>query len=465
MELPLQTVQDLAPDQKSLAAAKKLINPGKWPMLGIAGELNTIWGQCQGSGANPYLTMADIKDHGYKCTCPSRKFPCKHVLALLWIYSENAPQFAESEPPEWVGEWLSRRRRPQTATKGDAEPQTDASIVKDIYAISDEPALSPEDIAKKAALKQQRASRNRENTEVIVKAGLQELELWVRDQLRTGISGLIKELRPRTRQIAARMVDAKAGNLASRIDELSSKVAGQSLEQQVRIIMDELGTWILISRAWQLHSADPDARRAVQTAESKDELLNGESAKSAIRASGRWLCVGEKVETRRDGLVSHETWLYPLDGQSTTTAKLLDYYPATAGKRQASLRAGNLLQGELIFYPSRMPQRAILADYQLLTDTVSWPDVAPPTPEEQLVTAKTLLPWTESVPLLIGSCTLGRDKAGDIWLNFENQSLPLSPAEITPLMGGDLLGAFVSWNGNQAELLSVCSPRWGTLSC
>lgn len=103
MELPLQVVQDLAPDQSSLGAAKKLLNTSKWPMLGVASELNSIWGQCQGSGANPYLTMADVVDHGYKCTCPSRKFPCKHVLALMWIFSESQDSFNESTPPDWLG--------------------------------------------------------------------------------------------------------------------------------------------------------------------------------------------------------------------------------------------------------------------------------------------------------------------------------------------------------------------------
>ncbi|WP_256874014.1 hypothetical protein [Shewanella algae] len=47
MELPLQVVQDLAPDQSSLGAAKKLLNTSKWPMLGVASELNSIWGSAR----------------------------------------------------------------------------------------------------------------------------------------------------------------------------------------------------------------------------------------------------------------------------------------------------------------------------------------------------------------------------------------------------------------------------------
>ncbi|MEJ2424086.1 MAG: SWIM zinc finger family protein, partial [Candidatus Thiodiazotropha sp.] len=70
MDISLDVVQELAPDQASLTAAKKLLKPAKWPVKGQAPSVNTIWGQCQGSGANPYYTMADVVDHGYKCTCP-----------------------------------------------------------------------------------------------------------------------------------------------------------------------------------------------------------------------------------------------------------------------------------------------------------------------------------------------------------------------------------------------------------
>src|SRR4029079_2857893 len=73
-----------------------------------------LWGECQGSGANPYRVAVDAADHGYKCTCPSRKFPCKHALALMWMSVTAPDNFAASgEVPEWVSDWL--RRRPKAA--------------------------------------------------------------------------------------------------------------------------------------------------------------------------------------------------------------------------------------------------------------------------------------------------------------------------------------------------------------
>lgn len=460
MELPLQVVQDLAPDQSSLGAAKKLLNTAKWPMLGVAPELNSIWGQCQGSGANPYLTMADVVDHGYKCTCPSRKFPCKHVLAIMWIFSESQGSFSESEPPEWVAEWLSRRKRGSSAKEVDpAKPV----IKKDITnAGDDEPQLSAEALAKKEAQQRKRAETARQATEQSIRDGLAELELWIRDQQRTGFSGLLKDLRGRNRRIAARLVDAKASALAARVDELPALLAGLPLERQLARLVEELGMWLLLSRAWQSRPDDPDLRRAMVGAESREQLLGS----TAVTLSGRWLCVGENIESRRDGLISHTTWLWPLDGQAAHGALLQDYYPASAGKREASLKAGTLLEGELLFYPSRRPCRAILGQYRVLESaTAQWPCAPQETPQQVLFAQRRDLPWEASVPVLLGPSCLMQEQGGDYWLSIGEEHLPLRGRDFPLLAQGELLGAFISWDGSRAQLLSVCSPQWGIISC
>jgi hypothetical protein len=83
MSLSLEKVEALAPDQASLDAARKLLKPGGWPALAMNGS-GLVWGECQGSGSTPYRAVVSETDAGYKCTCPSRKSPCKHSLAL-WL--------------------------------------------------------------------------------------------------------------------------------------------------------------------------------------------------------------------------------------------------------------------------------------------------------------------------------------------------------------------------------------------
>jgi hypothetical protein len=103
----------LARDQSALTASIKLQKPSSWPVLGRDGDDALVWGECQGSGATPYRVMADLRDLGNKCTCPSRKFPCKHVLALLWLTVEAPSRFVQGETPPWVGDWMAWRRAPK----------------------------------------------------------------------------------------------------------------------------------------------------------------------------------------------------------------------------------------------------------------------------------------------------------------------------------------------------------------
>ena len=101
-------VTEVAPDASSLAAARKLAVPGPWRETGCSDVL--VWGQCQGSGKTPYQVSVDLVGPAYRCACPSRKFPCKHSLALMWMRAEGKVPFEVATTPEWVQDWLRRRR-------------------------------------------------------------------------------------------------------------------------------------------------------------------------------------------------------------------------------------------------------------------------------------------------------------------------------------------------------------------
>src|SRR5687767_7589875 len=97
----------LAPDAASAKAGSALANKSKWVTLG--GNERVVWGECLGSGKNPYQTQIEVTEPAFKCSCPSHKFPCKHGLGLflLWVAQESA--FTQKEPPAWVTEWLAKR--------------------------------------------------------------------------------------------------------------------------------------------------------------------------------------------------------------------------------------------------------------------------------------------------------------------------------------------------------------------
>src|SRR5215472_18662690 len=93
----------LSPDAASAKAAQGLLNLKNWSRLGTDGR--AAWGLCQGSGSKPYQAQIDLPEPAFKCSCPSRKFPCKHGLALLLLLAEQPKEFREASPPDWVMKW------------------------------------------------------------------------------------------------------------------------------------------------------------------------------------------------------------------------------------------------------------------------------------------------------------------------------------------------------------------------
>jgi uncharacterized Zn finger protein len=92
-----------------------LAQPAKWANVGRTDA--TAWGECAGSGAKPYLTGIDLRESAFKCSCPSRVFPCEHRVGLLLLARQPA-LFAGPAVPAWLDEWLVKRQQTQEK-KGD----------------------------------------------------------------------------------------------------------------------------------------------------------------------------------------------------------------------------------------------------------------------------------------------------------------------------------------------------------
>src|SRR5207249_1999767 len=59
-----------------------------------------------------------------RCTCPSRKFPCKHGLGLMLAYVGAPGKFAEREPPaELVAKREKQVARAEKKAAGDTTPR------------------------------------------------------------------------------------------------------------------------------------------------------------------------------------------------------------------------------------------------------------------------------------------------------------------------------------------------------
>lgn len=456
MEFDLKTIEALAPDQASLSAASKLTKQSNWPRLEKNEQLALIWGECQGSGSNPYRVVVDTGDHGYKCTCPSRKFPCKHTLALMWIAATTPASFAAAgSTPEWVNDWLGRRRKA-------ASPPVETTLGaggKSIGEAAHDESSVVEDAA--AVERREAAQRKRaEDTRSSVSAALDELDQWIADQLRLGLAGFVDNSSDRCRRIAARLVDMKATALAGRIDEIPSRLMALRSEERPDAAIRELGKLVLLAKAWRSAPDDPELRRLVSTSESREQVL---ANPDATQVESAWEVLGEKIESRRDGLVSHSTWLLDLNSATSQFALLLDYFPASAGRRSNAFTPGDRFDARLIFYPARQPLRALVADRRGDVSSGEWPDFSfvASDPLAAHIARQDAAPWVTDCPVMLPPGAILLDDRGAAWWQAAGDphgiALPIADTVNPTLLGLDLKATAALWNGSRLELLAAQS--------
>ncbi|MBR0780445.1 SWIM zinc finger family protein [Bradyrhizobium iriomotense] len=458
MAIDLKAVEQLATDQSSLKAAAGLAKPAKWSGVGGSRDGALIWGECAGSGANPYRVMADLRDLGNKCTCPSRKFPCKHVLGLLWLNAEAIVPFTPADTPAWVSDWLGRRRGTSAAKPAINAPPDGEKDLRAARAVEPDVVEDPKDVARREA----QAARRNEETERAILDALDALEQWIGDQLRMGLSGFIDDATARCRRIAARLVDGKAAVLAGRIDELPSRLLALPAGDRPRGAVVELGKLVLLARAFRATPRNTEIRRAVAASETREAVL---ADPAALRVDADWEVLAEQVQTRRDGLVSQTTWLLNLAATGPRFAMLLDFFPASAGRRGSVFTPGESFHGELVFYPSTQPLRAMLVRRDAAQDR---PPLEWPAPDETLSDALTrpLLaePWAIDVPLLLPQGRIARDAAGHTWWRSADgiTTLPVAADISGILCGTDLTRTAAIWSGNRLAILAAQTP-WGRI--
>lgn len=83
-------VDGAAPNTDAAKNGRGLAVKNKLAKLHTSEDGTLLFGECQGSGKLPYQVSCDFArpdQPTYRCSCPSRQFPCKHCLGLLYAYA------------------------------------------------------------------------------------------------------------------------------------------------------------------------------------------------------------------------------------------------------------------------------------------------------------------------------------------------------------------------------------------
>ncbi len=425
-----------APDTKSIAAGRKNARPGAWSHTGH--DEDALWGSC--SGSRVYNVRCDLTDLTTSCSCPSRKFPCKHAIALMMIAADGL--VSAGTRPAWVAEWIDKRRE-----RADKKAERAAKAAEPVDAAT----------AEKRAKASARTAAKRAQA---IADGLAQLELWMQDQVRYGLAAWESHGDAWFETRGRALHDAKAPGLARRVANLALLLDG-SPTWHARAL-GELGLLTLQTDAWSRLDALPAALRAdLQTS------IGLRADKAAIARDGElisdvWRVVAA-VRRQLDDLTESRTWLRGVT--SGRYALLLDF-----GYRGAALapprRAMSTFQATLAYYPSAYPQRALVieADESAPTESpmasaLADEDAGHSRVDDFLSTAAdafAAVPWTRTVPCELRHVRPAKDDASAWWIcDDERLALPLEgqPWELLAVSGGHPVRLFGEWDGDRLKVL------------
>ncbi|MGW2747544.1 SWIM zinc finger family protein [Streptomyces sp. NPDC001450] len=396
-----EQVLALAPDAASRKAGSKLGTAGPWSGSG-SGE-GTVWGLCKGSGSRPYQTVVDLADAAgpaYKCSCPSRKFPCKHALGLLLLWAEGDGAVpAVAEPPEWAEQWLSGRRRRAESKRAEGGG-------------SSAPGSADPEAARRRA--ERRAER--------VTAGATELEQRLADLLRGGLASAEQTGYGMWDETAARMVDAQAPGLAARVRELGAiPASGPGWPAR---LLEECALLHLLDQGWLRRDRLPDALAA--TVRSR---LGLPASADGPPVRDRWLVLAQ-YDTVDPKLTTRRIWLH---GAESGRTRLLLSYGAAGRAPELSLPVGLALEADLSVFPGAGQLRAALGEQHAPPAPVALrpPGVSTARAAARYGDALREDPWLESVPVTLDRVIPTPDTEPGSWQLADaeaDSALPLTPS-------------------------------------
>lgn len=418
----------LTNDSATLQNGKKLAIVSKWSNFGANDD--AVWGECQGSGKDPYRVCIDRSDMGYKCNCPSHKFPCKHTIALFLLFANRADSFSAQSSPNWLTTWLDGRQKRRDKT----EPSPEKTVDVDAQA------------------KRQAAREDK------TRAGMNEFRRWLWDIARHGLADDRLKTYEFWDRMAARMVDAQASGIARRLRGLGGLPFQRQSDWAVRML-DEISQLYLLSEGYSRIDSLPidtqhDIRNLIGWTYKQDDLLS----LPAVR--DQWLVLSQYVENE-ERLKMRRVWLH---GKRTgRTAMLLDFAHGSISF-EGNFPAGHAFDAEVIYYPSAYPQRALLKT-QYSGMTAAHDDFTGFSRDldaifEGYTDALAKHPWLAQFPIGLHAM-LPFEADGHFYVrDAEGHTLPIAIASdqwwmVMAASGGHPLPIFGEWDGFELHLRTV----------
>ncbi len=403
----VEQVLALAPKPSSVAAAQPLAILARWAGTGC--DSRAVWGRCVGGSAEPYECAVDHVEVAFRCTCPSRVVPCKHSLALLLLWARG--QVAECEPPSFAATWIAKRLAiAEASPRLEPSPSTPVESTGEAVVTAPAAALPPPDPGK-----------SRDDRIARMAAGLAELDRWLDDRLRTGLSDPSLASYTTWDGLAARLVDAQVGGLANRVRRLAGLV-GAHPDWHAQVL-SELGLLHLLATSGRhLGTLPPGLADSVAT--TIGWQVRQADVLAGVPHTDTWVVMG-RSDTREDRIEVRRIWLRGTGDRSGggPWAMVLSF-AAYRQSLDASLTVGTQMHADVFRYPGAVALRVLMG-------AIHGDPQSAPTPSGSSVAeacaevgrALAAEPWLERHPLCVVAAPT---RAAGRWLLTDaTGSLPL----------------------------------------
>lgn len=305
------------------------------------------------------------------------------------------------------------------------------------------------------------ARRRAERRAARVSAGLEELERWLRDQVRGGLAGAEREGYTRFEQPAMRLVDAQAPAAARAVRRLPGVVAsgagwpGRLLDELARL-------HLLVAAHRRLDGLPPALAASVRTWVGYPTSTASVLAEPAVRDS--WSVLARR-DTEEENLTTRRVWL---QGAGSGRLALLLAFAAWGRDLDSSLEPGTCLDADVHFYPAAAPLRALVGDRHAEPVAATVAGVAVEAALRSWADALAADPWLTSWPVVLADVVPVPPGGTDGWqvVDTDGAALPVAPVAGDPwrllaVSGGAPVTVGGDWT--PAGLVPWCAAADGEL--
>ena len=415
-----EQILSLAPNESNASRGKALAKISNWQLLATDG--NALWGLCKGSGKKPYQTAIHLSGPVFKCSCPSRQFPCKHGIGLLLLFASDASSFQQAAQPDWVENWMNSRKE-KTETAAPAAP----------------PIMQNDRIRKRI---------QKLNTEL---PGLQQ---WLEDIMRVGYGNTDIQQPAFWEEQAARMVDAKASGIASMLREISELFNHDNWISSLSARLADINLLVnaFLNREQLSEPLQEEILVRIGINPKKEEVL----AKKGVQDTWQVLGISERFSQR---LYARRTWL---QGKASREFALILDFAFGEPNYERKFLVGTEFNAQLVYYPGAVPQRALIKSEPENLQKIAAIHPSGSLEEflDEYASYTARQPFNNTVPLLLTHVNVIIKEGEGFMTDQHNCIIPVNLAtnrywQTLAISGGKPCTVFGEWNGSTWRPLTL----------